>query len=142
MRNYLITSLLGLFLSTGSAPAQKCDGLCGTWELVSTKWEDADGNSGVSTTADLPSMKVLNLTHFSLTRMNKDGSFAGHSGSYTLGNGAYTEHIQSASNPYLRGQSFTFESKLVGDTWHISGSVGDLKLEEVWRRVGTKREGN
>jgi hypothetical protein len=142
MRKHVITSLLGLFLSTAPALAQECEGLCGTWELVSVKWEDADGNSGVSTTADLPSMKVLNLTHFSLTRMNTDGSFAGHSGRYTLKDGSYTEHIQSASNPYLRGQAFTFQSELVGNTWRISGSVGDLRLEEVWRRVGARRDGS
>jgi hypothetical protein len=142
MRKYVIPSLLGLILFSSAATGQDCGGLCGTWELVSMKWKDAEGNSGENTAADLPTMKVINHTHFSLTRNNADGSFDGHAGRYKLEGDYYTEQIQHASNPYLKGQSFTFETRLTGDIWRISGSVGDLELEEVWRRIGTKREGS
>jgi hypothetical protein len=106
-------------------------------------WEDSEGRSGENTSADLRSMKVLNCTHFSLTRSKADRSFdAAHSGRYTLDDGIYTEHIEHASNPYLLGNSFSFKSEILGETWKISGSVGDLKLEEVWRRVKVQREGS
>jgi len=141
MRNYVIPSLLGLFLFAAPALAQDCGGLCGTWELVSVKWARTDGTSGEDTKADTPSMKVINHTHFSLTRKNAD-EFAGHAGRYTLEGDSYTEHIQQASNRYIVGQSFTFKSEVIGDTWRISGSVEDLKLEEVWRRVKAQREGS
>ena len=143
VRKRIILALPVLALFCASALAQECSELCGTWELVSLKWENADGTSGESTSADLRSMKVMNSTHFSLTRSQADMNFdAAHSGRYTLKDGIYTEHIEQASNPYLLGNSFSFKSEVDGDTWKISGSVGDLKLEEVWRRVGSHREGS
>ena len=143
MKKRIILALPVLVLFCASASAQECSELCGTWELVSVQWENADGTSGESTSADLRSMKVMNPTHFSLTRSQADKSFdAAHSGRYTLKDGIYTEHIEQASNPYLLGNSFSFKSEVDGDTWKISGSVGDLKLEEVWRRVSALREGS
>jgi hypothetical protein len=107
----------------------------GAWEFVSGTFTTADGTTE-QTAADRSALKVLTATHFSIVGRDPGHSFA-HAGRYRLEGDEYTEHIGVAINPDVEGRSYTFDSKLDGDTWEISGRMVNLgvELSEVWRRV-------
>jgi hypothetical protein len=107
----------------------------GTWKFVSGTFTSSEGTSHV-TAEDRIAFKVITRTHYSIVGHAGDYRF-GHCGPYTLKDGKYTEHVAVATNPDLDGRSYTFDSKIDGDTWQISGTMENIDhtLEEVWQRV-------
>jgi hypothetical protein len=119
----------------GVVLAGEASKLEGSWEFVSGTFTTSEGTSKV-TAEDRKAIKVLSATHFSMVGHAGDYKF-GHAGRYTLKDGEYTEYMDVATSPDIEGRPYTFESKVEGDTWRISGKMENLglSLEEVWRRV-------
>ncbi|HVH66415.1 MAG TPA: hypothetical protein VM716_00960 [Gemmatimonadales bacterium] len=125
----------------------------GVWELVSGKTDT------VPYPATLHSRKVITKTHFAFVtrddsaikplRTTADSlaflqSMAAGSGTYTLRGTTYTERPDFYPDPAYVGMDLAFTCRTEGDRLYQKGSVpvlqngakvGDVKLEEVWRRV-------
>ncbi len=83
--------------------------------------------------------KLLTASRFQWAAINVEtGEFFGTGGgSYTLGNGKYTEHIEFFSRDNSRvGASLSFDAVLKDGNWHHSGlnSKGE-PMYEVWGKV-------
>lgn len=129
------------FLVSTSTLAQEMNPLVGTWEMVSQRQIYPD------TTLDRgkflgPSYKILNATHFAFGRQTivggvvEDDVYAG-GGRYEYdGANAYTEYVEYHESAPTVGLTIEFHCRLEGDTlWYHTGQIGNMRLEEVWRRV-------
>src|SRR5579863_5745167 len=89
-----VVSLVFAVVMPAQQPPEKSDGHLGTWQLVSTKYDDTKDFQ------DYPKerrrLRMLTATHFTWvdydTTTGKTASSAG--GHYTLKNGVYTETIE------------------------------------------------
>ncbi len=128
-------------LVTAVATQAQSNPLVGTWEMVSQRSIYPD------TTIDRgrylgPSYKMLNDTHFAFGRQQiingvvEDDVYAG-GGRYKFdGDSAYTEYIEYHESAPNVGLTVKFKARLVGDSlWYHTGQIGQMRLEEVWRRV-------
>jgi len=83
--------------------------------------------------------KILNSTHFAWGRETKDGTevlAGGGRYEYYPEKDLYIEHIQYHSETAFAGQTLKFDARIKGNTWFVTGDLGDgVKLKEVWRRV-------
>lgn len=137
------TLSLAFFLLFGATLADESNqSIIGTWEFVSARRIQPDGNLVQYTALDLRSTKILNATHFSVTTRNADGSFRHTNlGPYKLEGDLYTETLEYSTYPDRIGRTPTYKSSVEGDLWKIeiisrTGAGGN----EVWRRVKGPRE--
>ena len=132
--------VLSLLIST-TVLAQQTNPLVGTWEMVSQRQIYPD------TTLDRgkflgPSYKILNETHFAFGRQTivggvvEDDVYAG-GGRYEYdGASKYVEHVEYHESAPTVGLTIEFHCRLEGDSlWYHTGQIGNMRLEEVWRRV-------
>jgi hypothetical protein len=133
--------------------AQSSCRLEGAWQLVSGS---ADGKPYP---AGARGLKIITKGHFavlsqepgvpnelktvadSLAMFRHTGSSGG---TYTLHGTTYTEKVDYYPDPAYVGKAIPFVCRTEGDRFYQSGSVpilergkmvGDLKLEEVWKRI-------
>ena len=142
-----------LLLLPQLAYAQAGCQLAGVWELVS------GSTDGVPYPASLHARKLITRTHFAfITRDDgaiKDPrtaadtlaflqSMAAGSGTYTVQGTTYTEKPEFFPDPAYIGRELPFTCRVEGDRFYQTGNVpvlqngvrvGDVKLEEVWRRI-------
>jgi hypothetical protein len=126
---------LAVWALGGMAFAEEGSDLEGAWEFVSGTFTDANG-TGEMTAKDRTALKVVTGEHFSIVARQPDGTFA-HAGRCKTEGDKYTEQVEWGTDPDLVGKTYTFESKVDGDTWTISGKMENLglTLKEVWHRV-------
>lgn len=118
-------------LDNSSAP------LAGVWRITSRL--QGGKLTPIHQTGARQTYKILSGTRFQWAAINPETKeFSGTGGgTYTFGNGKYTETIEFFSRDSSRvGASLTFDGKLENGEWHHSGlsSKGD-KIYEVWSRV-------
>jgi hypothetical protein len=127
--------LVGPAGASGQLPANELEG---TWKMVSQEVvypdsvQDRSNNWGAN-------FKILNSTHFAWGRETKDGTevlAGGGRYEYYPEKDLYIEHIQYHSETAFAGQTLKFDARIKGNTWFVTGDLGDgVKLKEVWRRV-------
>ena len=140
----MITVLFSIFIFNCATENQSQ--LEGTWKPIISELIFADTtitNSGILLSG---MAKIINKTHFA-TLFNgstiEQSFFNG--GTYEFTKDTYTEHIEywpsNTTETYI-GYSFTFESKIEGDQWTISGptettadSLPPWKVHEVYKRI-------
>lgn len=84
----------------------------------------------------LRSVKTIGNSRFSFITVRADGSLVRAGGGHcTLNGNTYTERLDYASVESMRGKTYSFESRLHGDTWYHSGLNEGKRFEEVWRRA-------
>jgi hypothetical protein len=132
-----VTVCVLLLGSGGAAPAGELPGpLDGAWEMVRGQQTRADGSVVEITRDDRQALKIIGSGHFVYISQDGPDAFHGaHGGRCEIDGSEYTEHVDHASLGQMRGQSYTFEFRLEGDQWHLWGRLGDLEIEELWRRV-------
>ena len=146
----LLPLLIGVNLNTGDDSAEK---LLGSWTLVEFKYGvDAEYE-------EVPDfmyyIKNLTATHFSWCSYNpEDGNLIGAGGgTYSVDGKDYTESTDFwyPSGTSIPGTTTTFQYKLKGNMWTISGYIKEVELNpstgemvptdstyisEVWQRIG------
>jgi hypothetical protein len=138
-----LAAIMAVPTSAQNMPAES-DGtyaLVGTWEMVSQREVYPD------TTIDRgrflgPSYKILNKTHFAFGRQRiiggvvQDDVFAG-GGRYSFdGKSSYVEYVEYHESAPNVGLTIEFDCQLQGDSlWYHTGTIGEMRLEEVWKRV-------
>jgi hypothetical protein len=145
LRSCRIHAVVVLLLATLAGAGGCCSGLerfrsssCleGSWELVSANYTLEDGRT-VGPEPGLRSLKILSGGHFTYITVAKNGAFIRSSGGeYEVCGSRYVEHVLYASLPALRGRDFAFTWERHRDLWFHKGSVGTLRVDEVWRRTG------
>jgi len=144
---FLSIFLVFVFLLSCTTSAQeKKNPLEGTWKPIISDLILADTTIKESSIELSGHAKIINKTHFA-TLFNgstiQPSFFNG--GKYDITEGTYTEHIEywlsDTTTTYI-GRSFTFESKIEGDQWTISGpiettgeSLPPWKVYEVYKRI-------
>lgn len=110
-------------------------GLAGLWRITGRR---SDGKMNSIGRSPRVTYKLLTPGHFQWMAINTDtGEFFGTGGgSYTFGDGKYTEHIEFFSRDNSRvGASLGFDGELKDGDWHHSGnsSAGD-PIYEIWSK--------
>lgn len=103
---------------------------------VEGTWEHAlDNAPGVR------QIKILNQDHFMwvVYDLGSGKALASAGGTYTLDGNTYAEHVEFGNfggASEVLGKKITFQIKLDGDTWQLSGALADgTKIDEEWKRV-------
>lgn len=135
----LVVGALCLGVVAADKPvALKNPQLVGTWEMVSTKYGDAQDFTPIGD--DLKALKFITPTHFIWTHFDPKTKKIGNSmgGTYTCEGDTYIETPQFAyegMETYL-GKAQKFTVKIEGDKLTQSGELSDgLKIQEIWKRV-------
>jgi len=119
----------------GQLPANELEG---TWTMVSQEVIYPDSIQDRSDDWEA-NFKILNSTHFAWGRETKNGNevlAGGGRYEYYPKKNLYIEHVQYHSDPGFAGQTLEYETRVEGNTWFITGDLGDgVKLKEVWRRI-------
>jgi hypothetical protein len=130
----LTAALFGAEQSTRNAGSH-----LGTWQLVSTKYQDAKEFSDVP--QNEVHIKMIDPTHFVWVIYDSKSKLVSASmgGSYRLDGASYTESVEfylpKGMKIYL-GSDQVFTVKIEGDRLIQSGKLSDgAKVEEVWQRV-------
>ena len=112
-----------------------CGDLSGSWEMTYRTVTTHDSIYTQDET-DIPTLKVLNGTHWMFVRQKNNGEFVlARGGPYKLVDGVYTEIVSYSSVPGNVGTVYTFECQLLDDSWYHKGQVGDEVVDEIWQRV-------
>lgn len=120
-------------------PEGYCDDLSGSWEMVSMTVTTAD-TTYTQDESEIPTLKVLNDTHWMFIRQSADEFVFAQGGRYRLEDGVYTEIVDYSAEPGNIGQEYVFECRLEGDSlWYHKGDLGSLAVDEVWRRVESEQ---
>ncbi|MGI2259674.1 hypothetical protein [Shewanella sp. GXUN23E] len=116
--------------------------LQGSWELVSGRYLDGNGQWVEYQSLGLEAIKVVADGHFSFTTVAPDKKgkgtklWAAGSGHFELDGDHYVEYPTLNSFNVPKGQGFRFHIQLQGDEWRTQRiENGVLKEEEVWRRI-------
>jgi len=152
MRFSLGLPALLAFLPASGVHQKPC-ALRGVWQLVSGKYGD------YTTPATWRQIKIITKGHFAFVgegdRGVKDMKSAADSlqafrtmfsggGTYTLNGNSYKETVEYFADPAGVGLSIEFTCRTEGDRFVQTGSlpvmeggkkVGEMPLEEVWRRL-------
>ena len=140
--------LVTLFVSCATEKKNKLEGV---WELVSAKSTSPDTTIEI-TQADWKQIKVVTKSHFvwigqepNRAKFLKGGidsellaaakTFGAGGGTYTLEGDTYTEHIEFFLEPNYVDTSIPFKCQIEGDQWIHSGTIGEIELYEVWKRL-------
>ncbi|SEK61508.1 hypothetical protein [Parapedobacter koreensis] len=127
-------------LSGSNAAWQRIDGnegpMAGVWYMSGRMQGDEIAQR---TLQDRRTLKILSGKRFQWVAINiKTGQFSGTGGgTYTFGNGKYTENIDFFSRGGDRvGMSLPFDDQIIDGQWHHTGksSAGD-PMHEVWSRL-------
>ena len=136
MKKLLITFVLLCIVTSAFTQSKKKSPLYGTWILESAIFttEDSVFKEDKSTKKQ---MKIITPGHFTFIISNaSDNKFLMASGGRSkVAGDTYTEIIDYSSQPDALNKTYTFSAKVVGDTWYHSGTFGNWKLEEVWKRA-------
>jgi hypothetical protein len=133
----LLTAVIFSFAGEKQSP------LLGTWKPVSRIIILADTTYTLTEDQLSGMVKIINKTHFATIFQGAtlDSSMF-NGGNYELTEDTYTENLEYNSNPSLIGRSLTYDSKIEGDQWTISGPVykkGEeelsWKIKEVYKKV-------
>ena len=124
--------LTSWFAACAPAREQASNKLVGSWQLLSSVYIKKDTtihNDPPGTSM----IKILNDTHFAFTQHTVDksdttGIFGGGSGTYTLKDNQYTEHLEYCSSRAYESNDFEFTIEFHGDTLVQSGIE---KLKEI-----------
>jgi hypothetical protein len=117
-----------------TALAQSADSVLGTWELVSHDY------AGQQAPAGQRQVKILAPGHFTwvtydTTKMKTVGVGVG---TWALSGNAYSEHVDFLDQegaPNMNGTDLKFTVNVSGDTLTQSGSIGETKMKETWKRL-------
>lgn len=127
--------LFAAVLLSTAAFAQTQSPVVGTWKLVSGQMTQNDSTL-TYTAANLNSMKIISPTHFAVLGQNSDGSFShAFGGAVTITPDTYTESIDFASSPNMKGRKSVLKYEVKGDQLHINGGVDGITFNETWTRV-------
>ncbi len=126
---------------TGEAVAETmteegfCNDLSGSWVMMYRTVTTPD-SIYTQKESDIPTLKILNDTHWMFVRQSNDDEFQmARGGPYKLENGVYTEIVGYSSVKGNVGTVYTFECQLIDDSWYHKGQVGDEIVDEIWERV-------
>jgi len=127
--------LFAAVLLSAAAFAQTQSPLVGTWKLVSGQMTRNDSTQ-TYTAAELSSLKIISPTHFAVFGENSNGSFShAFGGAVTITPGTYTESIDYASSPSMKGRKSMFKYEVKGDQLHLNGGMDGITFDETWTRV-------
>jgi hypothetical protein len=144
MKLIMITVLLSISIFNCATESQSQ--LEGTWKPISVKLIFADTTITESAIELSGHAKIFNKTHFAtLSNGSTITPSFFNGGKYDFTADTYTEHIEywlsDTAKTYI-GRSFTFESKIEGDQWTMSGpiektgeSLPPWKVHEVFKRI-------
>ena len=126
--------LLSLLLLVAASTYAQKSSLVGTWKLVSSKTTMNDSTTTNDNKGE--TMKIITPTHFALLSRDADSTlqYAG-GGRVTMDNRNYTETIEYFSDKSMLNQKAVFTYKMEGDRCHFVGSIGTVKIDEVWQRA-------
>jgi hypothetical protein len=135
MKKLLITVVLLTLIAAAFGQSKKNSPLYGTWILESAVFttEDSVFKEDNKTKKQ---MKIITPDHFMFIISNAaDNKFVMASGGRAIiTDDTYTEIIDYSSEPDAVNQTYKFTVKVVGDKYYQSGTVGNWKLEEVWKK--------
>ncbi|SKB54866.1 hypothetical protein SAMN05660226_01885 [Parapedobacter luteus] len=141
---YKVANTLTTDLSGSEATWQRIDNnegpMAGVWYMSGRKQGD---ELAQRTLQDRRTLKILSGKRFQWVAINiKTGQFSGTGGgTYTFGNGKYTENIEFFSRGGDRvGMSLPFDDQIIDGQWHHTGksSAGD-PMYEIWSRLNGDR---
>ena len=136
MKKLLITVVLLTFITAAFSQSKKKSPLYGTWILESAVFttEDSVFKEDSKTKKQ---MKIITPDHFMFIISNAaDDKFIMASGGRAIvTDDTYTEIIDYSSQPDAVNKKYKFNTKVEGDKWYQTGTVGNWKLEEVWRKA-------
>ena len=154
MKGYGITALLLLLLlgceytdsdippaavAEETHPDGYCDDLSGSWEMVSMTVTTTDSIYTQDQT-QIPTLKVLNGTHWMFIRQSAEEFIFAQGGQYRLEDGVYTEIVDYSAEPGNISNEYVFECELIDDSWYHRGDLGNMFVDEVWQRVEVSEE--
>ncbi|NEU07727.1 hypothetical protein GZH53_05335 [Flavihumibacter sp. R14] len=135
MKKLLITVVLLTVITAAFGQSKKKSPLYGTWILESAVFttEDSVFKEDNKTKKQ---MKIITPDHFMFIISNAaDNKFVMASGGRAIiTDDTYTEIIDYSSEPDAVNKTYKFTAKVVGDKYYQSGTVGNWKLEEVWKK--------
>ena len=136
MKKLLVTLMLLTIISSAFSQRKKKSPLYGTWILESAVFTTEDSVIKEDKT-DKKEMKIVTPDHFIFIISNAaDNKFVMSSGGRVLiTDDTYTEIIDQSSRSDALNQRYNFTYKVVDDTWYHNGTIGNWKLEEVWKKV-------
>ena len=113
-----------------------CEDLSGSWEMISMTVTTPD-TSYTQDETEIPTLKVLNETHWMFIRQSADEFVFAQGGPYHLEEGAYTEIVGYSAEPGNIDQEYSFNCRIEGDSlWYHEGNLGGgTYVDEIWRRV-------
>jgi Lipocalin-like domain len=146
---YLLPFFL-LFSCNSKQPAElpltSLNPLIGTWKLISGSTIQGKDTTTTDYTKGKLFLKILNSTHFSFVGhdLNKGTDslkfYTSGSGTYTLKDSAYTEHLQFCSDRGWEGNDFNFTVQISNDSLTQTGiekieklNVNRLNIERYVR---------
>ena len=117
-----------------AAAEDACD-LVGSWEMVSMETTTPDSVVQYDESTR-PTLKILNDTHWMFIRQSAATFIFAQGGRYTLDGDNYTEIVEYSADPNNIGNAYEFTCSVEGDSvWYHDGGLGNVKYDEVWRRV-------
>ena len=111
----------------GTAPKPSQFSIIGTWQLINGTVIEKGDTVVTDYTKNISFIKIINDTHFAffqhdLTKGKDTGAiFVAGSGSYTLNNSLYSEHLEYCSDRNWENTDFKFTIELKKDTLIQSG---------------------
>lgn len=110
--------------------------ILGVWQLVSADYNGQPSAAGTTQVKMISDKRFMWIQYDSAKNKTLESGF----GTYVFMGDSYTEHIElldvsnAQGNSYVR-KDLTFTVKIEGDTLMQTGSIGDLKLKETWKRI-------
>ncbi len=120
-------------------PEGYCDDLSGSWEMVSMTVTTPD-TIYTQDQSEVPTLKVLNDTHWMFIRQSAEAFVFAQGGRYALEDGKYTEIVEYSAEPGNIDQAYAFECELLDDSWYHRGDLGGTFVDEIWQRVEAEEE--
>lgn len=110
--------------------------IVGAWKLESANYNGQPRGTGTT------QIKLISKNRFLWVDYDpaKNKAVASGTGSYVFTGSSYTEHVDlldandGQGNPYV-GKDYTFSVKIEGNTLTQTGTMGQLNLQETWKRM-------
>ncbi len=137
-----VVLMILLFMSCQPKPGEVMlkGPLCGTWRMIEAQYASGE-ISGTIDGEERICYKLMSGEHFAVIEMykaNPDSQFFAAVGTYTLGEGTYTEYYEASSSPARVGTHLTFKSEIVENQWTIEIEASERTegyLKETWELV-------
>jgi hypothetical protein len=108
----------------------------GTWQLVSGEYINGENKIVDYADADINSIKVLSVNHYSFISMSGDKFWAAGAGNYQFDAKMYSEIPIHTSYNITEGSQYTFQYQLINEFWHNSRWEKGKRVEyEIWRKL-------